>query len=325
MSRPTPPVVSVVIPTRNRPALVARAVAGALAQTFTDLEVIVVIDGPDPATCEALAAIADPRLRTLRLETSVGGAEARNLGVREGRGEFIAFLDDDDEWLPNKLAAQLAIALHSPVRFPVVACRVIARRPTGDEIWPARPIGPDEPVCEYLLCRKISLRQGEGLAQTSTLLVRRELLFRVPFQSNLARHQDWDWIIRAAAHPGVKIIWVWDALAIYHIDGNRKSISAAGDLAPSIAWIAANPVITPRARAHFYATQIAVRCRSFSTFLLVLRETIRYPRALFVALGLTLTPRSLVHRFHRSRPVVRPTADLAPPAKTPARSVPTHA
>jgi glycosyltransferase involved in cell wall biosynthesis len=306
MSRPTPPIVTVVIPTHNRPGLVVRAVVSALAQTLTEIEVVVVIDGPDAETAAALGRIEDERLRIVVLTISAGGAEARNAGVREGRGEFIAFLDDDDEWVADKLSTQLAAARRLNVRFPVVACRVIARRPEGDEVWPSRPIRFDESMSEYLLCRETSFRQGEGFAQTSTLLVLRDLLFRVPFQAGLPRHQDWDWVLRAAAYPGVRITWVWETLAIYHIDPQQRSISSGGALAPSIDWIRGNEHVTPKARAYFYATQIAVRCRSFKVFLLVIRETIGYPRAFLIAMGLALIPRSLVHL---SRP----------------RSVPTHA
>ena len=78
--------VSVVIPTRNRPTLVVRAVKSALAQTLTDIEVIVVIDGQDPETFEALHAIVDLRVRVISLSESVGGSEARNVGVRAGSG-----------------------------------------------------------------------------------------------------------------------------------------------------------------------------------------------------------------------------------------------
>jgi glycosyltransferase involved in cell wall biosynthesis len=311
MTTSSPPIVSVVVPTRNRPSLVVRAVESALAQTLTEIEVIVVIDGPSPETSAALAAITDPRLRTVSPPSRLGAAEARNIGVQEARGQYIAFLDDDDEWFPHKLDAQLAVARRSSLRFPVIACRVIARRPHGEEIWPSRPIRYNEPISEYLLCRDTSLRQGEGFAQTSTLFVPRDLLLWVPFQTGLPRHQDWDWIIRAAAYPGVKITWVWDTLAIYQIHGHRNSISIGSSLAPSLDWIRNNRHITPRARAFFYATQIAARCRSFKTFLLIVRETIAYPRAFLIAMGLALTPRSLVHL---SRP-----RNVAP------RSLPTHA
>ena len=95
------PRVSVVIPTRLRPALVPRAVRSALAQTLTDIEVVV-IDGPDPDTREVLAAIADPRLRIVELERSGGAPAARNVGVDHARAAWTALLDDDDdEWLPE--------------------------------------------------------------------------------------------------------------------------------------------------------------------------------------------------------------------------------
>jgi hypothetical protein len=82
---------------------------------------------------------------------------------------------------------------------------------------------------------------------------------------------------------------------IYHIDAHRRSVSAGSTLAPSIDWISGNKHVTPKARAYFYATQIAVRCRSFRIFWLVARKTVRYPRAFLIAMGLALVPRSLVY------------------------------
>ena len=114
------PTVSVVIPTRNRPDLVVRAVRSALEQTFGDLEVVVIMDGPDAATKAALAKIHDIRLRSLELPLSLGGAAARNAGVRAATGEWIAFLDDDDEWLAGKLARQLEVAHESEAPEPII-------------------------------------------------------------------------------------------------------------------------------------------------------------------------------------------------------------
>jgi glycosyltransferase involved in cell wall biosynthesis len=295
------PVVSVVIPTRNRPNLVLRSVRSALAQTLTEIEVIVVIDGPDDATAEALAQILDSRLSVIALPTSVGGAEARNVGARAGRGEFIALLDDDDEWTSSKLVRQVEVARASRKRFPIVTCRLIARRPIGDEIWPSRPMEPEESMAEYLLCRGSSVRQGEGFIQTSTLLVPRDLLMEIPFQCGLPRHQDWDWLIRASVHPKVEICWVWEPLVVYYIDGHRKSISSGNTLDPSMSWVEENRLITPRARAYFYATQVAVRCHTASVLWTIVRKTIRFPRAFFIAMGLTFVPRTLVYRLHLRR------------------------
>src|SRR5579863_5890497 len=128
------PRVTAVIPTRNRPDLVCRAVRSVFSQTVTDLECIVVIDGPDSATMEALARIEDERLKVLALEENVGGNEARNLGAREARGEWVALLDDDDEWLPQRLEKQLAIATPTPVTM--VASRFLDRTGRGDLVRP---------------------------------------------------------------------------------------------------------------------------------------------------------------------------------------------
>ena len=87
---PSAPDVSVVIPTRFRPGLVTRAIRSALAQTVDNIEVIVVIDGPDDETVAALAAIGDPRLRALPLPERGGAPNARNMGVREARAPWTA-------------------------------------------------------------------------------------------------------------------------------------------------------------------------------------------------------------------------------------------
>src|SRR4051812_32890412 len=118
------PDVSGVIPTLGRPDLVIRAVRSALTQTHDDLEVIAVIDGPDPETRAALALIDDPRLRVLGLPERGGAPNARNAGIEHARAPWTAMLDDDDEWLPTKLEVQLAIAKSARVATPIVATRL---------------------------------------------------------------------------------------------------------------------------------------------------------------------------------------------------------
>ncbi len=104
--------VSVIIPTYNRAALVAEAVASVLAQTWRDFEVLVVDDGSTDGTIEALAPYAS-RLRLLRRESRGGVSAARNTGIKAARGEWLAFLDSDDLWLPEKLSRQMAyLAAH---------------------------------------------------------------------------------------------------------------------------------------------------------------------------------------------------------------------
>src|SRR5579859_2653801 len=97
------PVVSVIIPTVRRPTLLARAADSVLTQTMRDLELIVIVDGPDDATVASLATIRDDRLRVIQIPSSIGPGNARNAGAATARAPWIAFLDDDDEWLPQKL------------------------------------------------------------------------------------------------------------------------------------------------------------------------------------------------------------------------------
>lgn len=102
------PHVTVIIPTYNRARLLARALDSVVAQTFDDFEVLVVDDGSTDDTEETVAAYADRRIRYLRQPQNAGVAAARNRGLRESRGELIAFLDSDDEWFRQKLARQVA-------------------------------------------------------------------------------------------------------------------------------------------------------------------------------------------------------------------------
>ncbi|SEQ54984.1 glycosyltransferase family 2 protein [Natrinema salaciae] len=100
--------VSVIIPTYNRAATLPRAIDSALEQTIDDLEVVVVDDGSTDDTESVLAAYDDPRVRPVLHATNQGANVARNTGLEHARGEYVAFLDSDDEWHPEKLERQLA-------------------------------------------------------------------------------------------------------------------------------------------------------------------------------------------------------------------------
>lgn len=299
------PQVSVVIPTFARAALVLQAVRSVLQQTFRKLEVIVVVDGGEKDTLTALESISSPQLRVLSLQHRVGGSRARNEGVQAARGEWVAFLDDDDLWLPDKLEKQLAVAKLSQSSDPIVSCKVMARTMAGDFVWPRR--SPSEPLSEYLLARD-SLGQGEGLLQTSTLLARRSLLLRVGFKEGLSKHQDWDWLLRAVRTEGVKIEFVDEPLAIWNLQGAQGGVSRRLDWQESLSWIRdRRELVTPRAYAAFIATQIAsqaARQRQWQAFLPLLTEMFQVgkPKAIDIMLlfGMWCVPGSLRRRLRSS-------------------------
>ena len=275
------PLVSVVIPTRNRPHLVARAVRSALSQSLNPIEIIVVIDGPDDDTLQILCQIEDSRLKVKIIPLHLGSGDSRNAGVSEARGHWIAFLDDDDEWFPQKLEVQLQTAQQSSHRYPIIACRLIARGEMGDCVRPRRVPGPKESVGEYLFCRK-SLFWGKGLLQTSTIFTMKDLLRRVPFKSGLKKHADIDWILRASTQEGVGVEFVPrpDPLVIWHIENYRSRISNRADWRYSLSWIKTNrQLVTSRTFASFILTWVsesAVRENDRKAFLILIREACRY-------------------------------------------------
>lgn len=250
-------IVSVVIPTRDRSNLVVRAVKSALAQTLKEIEVIVVIDGIDNQTTATLNTIGDQRLKIVEHITNKGGSASRNTGVMVAEGEWIAFLDDDDEWLPSKLEQQLTTAIASSDTFPIVTCYVTAKTPQSEFIYPQRLPNAQEHLSEYLLVRK-GLTFGEGLIQTSTIFTSKNLLQQVPFAEDLPKHQDWDWILRANLLPGVGVNFVPQTLAIWYLWEQRHSTSSKNNWRNSLAWINANrSLVTPKAYSSFLITQVA--------------------------------------------------------------------
>ena len=292
--------VSVIIPTRNRPQLVLRAVRSALNQTYQHLEVIVVVDGPDVATNEALNTVVDERLKVVALDHSIGGSDARNKGVQHAGGQWVAFLDDDDEWLAPKIEKQMDAAVDSNSPFPVVTCYFFGRTPLGDFIWPRRTPKAGEPLCEYLFCRR-SLFRGEGQLQTSLILTSRKLMQQVPFTSGLRRHQDTDWYLRVAAVAGVEIKFIREPLAIWYLEENRPKVTGCFDWRYSLKWLRdVRRIMTARAYAGFIATQLApeaARQGDWTAFFPLLREAVAEGRAvpidLILYLGMWFIPLSL--------------------------------
>jgi glycosyltransferase involved in cell wall biosynthesis len=269
------PEVTVVIPTCNRPDLATRAVHSALGQTYEDLEVLVVIDGPDPATERALAAIPDARLRVLPLAERGRAPNARNVGARAATGRWTAFLDDDDEWLPEKLAVQLELAATAAAPSPVVATRLISRSPRSDTVLPRRLPAAGQPLSEYFTVRT-GLFYGDGFIQTSTIMAPTELVRRVPFTVGLRRQQELDWTLRAVRQDDVELLYAEQPLVLWHQDENRERISLENPWAEQLEWLRGNrDLFTRRAYAAFtmsVLSSMAAPTRSRQVFGELLRE-----------------------------------------------------
>ncbi|MBU0646683.1 glycosyltransferase [Patescibacteria group bacterium] len=179
--------ISVIIPTYNSAHLLPRAVKSVLAQTHQDFEVIIVDDGSTDKTGEVARVFADydRRIQYYRLESNFGGAaRPKNLGLEKATGEFIAVLDADDEWRPEKLERQLKLFEDPEVGF--VGCNAILVDEQGVESKHRIPDYPD--VANEIL-------ETDYMGSGSSTMYRRKVLSE-GFDENLKSAQDWEMRIR---------------------------------------------------------------------------------------------------------------------------------
>jgi glycosyltransferase involved in cell wall biosynthesis len=184
------PLATAVVPTRDRRASLALALRTVLWQQEVELEVIVIDDASTDGTDGFVRQLDDPRVRLLRNETPQGVSAARNRGIAEARGEWIAFLDDDDLWAPDKLRRQLD-ALHDTGRAWAYGGEVIV-----DE--QLRVLGGSPPSTPKAVVEALGNYDAVP-GGVSSVVVARDILARVgPFDPQLSTSEDWDMWIRFA-------------------------------------------------------------------------------------------------------------------------------
>ena len=205
------PTVSVIIPTYNRAHLVGRAIRSVLNQTYQDFEIIVVDDGSTDNTEEVVKSFNDPRIRYIRHEKNRGGSAARNTGIRAARGEYIAFLDSDDEWLPEKLAKQLPV-FEKDSTCGAVYTDLLYMLPDGS-VKLCQNYRPEGWILKKLLSSNV-------VGTTSSVIVRRECFEKIGlFDESLPSCQDWDMWIRIAKRYSFRKIP--EPLTKYRVHQNR--------------------------------------------------------------------------------------------------------
>jgi glycosyltransferase involved in cell wall biosynthesis len=245
--------VSVAISTRGRWEMLRTTLGGALGQQGVEHEVIVVDDGSRDETQARLAELAHPSLRVVRHETSAGPPAARNRGLAEARGEWIAFLDDDDLWSPAKLRAQIDVATREGADFVYAGVLDLNEQGSVIEVEPAPR--PDE-LREQLLVKNAIP------ATCSNLVVRADVLRRLGgFDESFFLFDDWDLGLRLAeackgaacpeslvgyvkhsrsmlslhAHDPVEEL---DRLISKHAVNGEQSLGANVDRAAMLNWVA---------------------------------------------------------------------------------------
>jgi glycosyltransferase involved in cell wall biosynthesis len=196
------PLVSIVIPTYNRAALLREAVQAVCAQTYSSWELLVVDDGSTDTTRAYLATLTDERIRAIWLDHSGNAALVRNVGIRAARGSHVAFLDSDDLWNREKLVLQMdQLEAHPECRWGYTGMALMDER--GREIHRIdsrlRPTYGGW-ILEHML-------EGRALVTTSTVIAQRELLESVGgFDETLLRSHDIDLWIRLAERSPAAVV-----------------------------------------------------------------------------------------------------------------------
>lgn len=197
------PEISIILPFFNRRDTLARSVRSALAQTFADWELVAVDDASTDGGAAWLEALGDPRVRVLRHPRNLGAGPARDTAMQAARGEYLALLDSDDEWLPHKLERQRAALAASP-GTKLSSCAYELHRDGRVTLLP-KPFDPTS--WERSLHCECTFGFG------TTLLIHRSVVARLGgFDPALPRHEDWDWVLRAF-EMGESLAFVPETLA----------------------------------------------------------------------------------------------------------------
>ena len=190
--------VSVIIPVYNRTNLLVRAVRSVSEQTRRDFEIIVVDDGSSVDIGAVLAKVDDPRLRCIRHQRRRGASAARNTGIGQARGEYVAFLDSDDYWRANKLERQIAYMSTAPISRPLSCTAFTVVRGDNDQGESRHHKDP---------CTHRSLQLGCGLSPGSTLVIAKSFLEEVgSFNEEMLRLEDWEFLLRCTTRLPIPVL-----------------------------------------------------------------------------------------------------------------------
>ena len=207
------PTVSVIISTYNRADFLHRAIKSVLAQTYIDFELIIVDDASSDNTKEVVNSFYDERVEYLRHDNNKGAPAARNTGVKKAKGEYIAFLDDDDEWLSDKLEKQVKKMgkVSDKVGLIYSGWQIIENSYSSRKYYP-----------QFKGDVRKRLLLGPTVGSVSKVLIKKKCFDKVGvFDESLKSCQDWDMWKRLSDY--YEFDFVEDSLTRIHLHGNQIS------------------------------------------------------------------------------------------------------
>lgn len=210
--------ISIVIPTHNRKSTIRRAIDSVVNQTYKDIEIIVVSDGSSDGTNELVQelALSEERIKLIAYPDPKGGNYARNTGAKAAKSDYIAFLDDDDEWFPDKLEKEIEVFKNDlDIGLVYTGIKVIYENDGYSYI--------SLPNYEGNLSREILLHNC--ITTTSSVMIKKSVLEKAGyFDEKLPALQDFDLWIRCCQFA--KVGCVREALLNYYINANVGQITA---------------------------------------------------------------------------------------------------
>lgn len=198
--------VSVILPTYNRTRSLPAAIASVLSQSYTNFELIVVDDGSREDVEGLVKGIDDPRLRYVRRAINGGAAAARNTGLMEAKGRFIAFQDSDDLWLPGKLMKQVKLLSGMPRHVgALTGAKIVYGRDTRFNYGPGHvALAPQPETCLRVNEDQLGHLLKENRISVQNALFRRDCLPDTTWFDSCARaNEDWEFAIRLVQHTTV--------------------------------------------------------------------------------------------------------------------------
>ena len=211
--------ISVIIPTFNREKIISKSIKSVLNQTFKNIEVLIIDDGSTDKTKEEIEKFQDSRIRYIKLKENKGGANARNVGIKIAKGQYISFQDSDDIFYPNKLEKQLNNLVNSKSNLDFCKINVIF----NDSYRYFVPSKIREKRIENGNFFQELVCYGNYIS-TQAILVKKLLIKKYMFDPNMPRLQDYDIILRMV--PKVKISYTKEVLVDLHIQNDSLQLSS---------------------------------------------------------------------------------------------------
>ena len=205
--------ISVIIPTYNRENTIERSLNSVLNQTYEDFEVIIIDVFSSDDTLSILSKFNDPRIRIIELNENNGANYARNIGIKSAKGEFIAFQDSDDFWLPNKLERQLEIFYEK--NCDVVVCDMIGIDETTNGFY---KLLSNDKNSGYITFEDLLY---ENFVSTQMVVGKKDVFLNNNFDVSLPRFQDWELFLRISKKES--IFFINDKLVIQYLQSNSLS------------------------------------------------------------------------------------------------------